>query len=75
MAWQNGRKITGLWANNQANNGWTWVDGLGWRQCDHRNNTTNLLILASHAKQGSRFVDFNEETQPDRTLITEMYVW
>jgi hypothetical protein len=41
MAWQNGKRITGLWANNQANNAWAWVDGLGWRECDWRNNTTN----------------------------------
>lgn len=75
MAWQNSKTISGLWANNQANNAWAWVDGLGWRQCDERNNTTNLLILAAHAKEGRRFVDFNEEVRPDRTVIMEMYVW
>jgi hypothetical protein len=75
MGWQYGKKITGLWADNEANNGWAWVDGLGWRECDWRNNTTNLLILAASAKGTNSFVDFNEQPQPDRTLIVEMYVW
>jgi hypothetical protein len=75
MAWQNSKKITALWANNEANNAWAWIDGLGWRECDWRNNTTNLLILAAHAKATNSFVDLNEEAQPDQTLIVEMYVW
>jgi hypothetical protein len=75
MGWQNSKKFTGLWANNEPNNAWAWVDGLGWRECDWRNNTTNLLILAAHAKENDRFVDFNEEVMADRSVITEMYVW
>ena len=75
MAWQRGKKITALWAINEDNNVWAWVDSLGWRKCDRRSNTTNLCILASNAKQTSAFVDFNEENIDNRTTITEMYVW
>jgi hypothetical protein len=75
MAWQRGKKITALWSINEPDNAWAWVDGLGWRKCDRRTNTTSLLILAATAKGGSTFVDFNEETVDGRATITEIYVW
>jgi len=75
VAWQNGKKITALWAINEDNNAWASVAGLGWRKCDRRSNTTNLLILAAHAKGAGSFVDFNEEDVSGRTSIVEMYVW
>jgi hypothetical protein len=55
------RRLRYYGANNEANNAWVWVNGIGWRQCDWRNTTTNLLILAAHAKENERFLDFNEE--------------
>lgn len=75
MAWQRGKKITALWAINQDNNVWAWVDSLGWRKCDHRSNTTNLCVLVASAKQTNAFVDFNEDTVDNNTTITEIYVW
>lgn len=75
MAWQNSKKITGLWAINEPNNAWAWVDGIGWRKCDDKDNTTNILILCAHAKAIGGFVDFNEETRDNRTRIVEIYAW
>jgi hypothetical protein len=75
MAWQRGKKITALWAINEDNNVWAWVDSLGWRKCDRRSNTINLAILVANAKQTNAFVDFNEENVDNRTTITEIYVW
>jgi len=75
MAWRRGQKITALWAINEDNNVWGWVDSLGWRKCDRRSNTTNLCILAANAKQTNAFVDFNEENVDNRPTITEIYVW
>jgi hypothetical protein len=75
MAWQRGKKVTALWSINEPDNAWAWVDGLGWRKCDHRANTTSLLILAAAAKGGGAFVDFNEETVYGKISITEIYVW
>ena len=65
------RRLRHYGANNEANNAWAWVNGIRWHQCDWRNNTTNLLILAAYAKENGRFLDFNE----DGTLIIKMYVW
>jgi hypothetical protein len=75
MAWQRGKRITALWSINQDNNAWAWVDGLGWRKCDPRSNTTSLLILAATAKGGGTLVDFNEDTVDGNLSIVEMYVW
>ena len=75
MGWQHGKRITGLWAINEDNNAWAWVDTLGWRKCDRRSNTTNLLILAAHAKNAGSSVDFNEQTVDGRNSIVELYVW
>ena len=75
MAWQNSKKITGLWAINENNNAWAWVDGIGWRKCDDKDNTTNILILCAHATSVGGFVDFNEENRDARTRIVEIYAW
>jgi hypothetical protein len=75
MAWQRGKRITALWAINENDNAWAWVDGLGWRKCDRRSNTTDLLILGATAKAGGTLVDFNEEMVDGSMSIIEMYVW
>jgi hypothetical protein len=75
MAWQRGKRITALWAINETDNAWVWVDGLGWRKCDRRSNTTSILILGATGKAGGTLVDFNEEMVDGRMSITEMYVW
>ena len=75
MAWQRGKRITALWAINQSNNVWAWVDGLGWRKVDFRNNTTHLALLAATAKGGQTFVDFDEQIVNGNSTIVEIYVW
>jgi hypothetical protein len=75
MAWQRSKRITALWAINESDNAWAWVENLGWRKCDRRANTTNLLILAATAKGGASLVDFNEELVDGRMSIVELYVW
>jgi hypothetical protein len=75
MAWQRGKRISALWANNQNDNVWAWVDGLGWRKCDRRSNTVHLAILAATARGRASFVDFNEEVVDGQLSIVEIYVW
>jgi len=75
VAWQRGKKITALWAINEPNNAWAWVDGLGWRKCEDNTNTTNLLTLCAHAKSTGSFVDFDEQTHDNATRIAQIYVW
>ncbi len=77
MAWQNNRRITGLWANQQNVNAWVWVDGLGWRKLINPDDdvTVGLLVMAAHAKGFNRPVNFDEVGSGGNIEIREMYVW
>jgi hypothetical protein len=66
-----GRTIGGLWAINQTNNVWVWVDGLGWRKLD-TTNTRDLLILAARAKLDRTTVDLAEDVRSGVTFITQI---
>jgi hypothetical protein len=77
VAWQNNRKITGLYASNQNVNAWVWVVGLGWRKLTNPDDdvTSALLTMATHAKADDRFVNFNEVGVGGTIEIQELYVW
>ena len=75
--WQNNKRITGLWTNNQAVNAWVWVDGLGWRKLTNPDDdvTSALLTACAQAKADNRPVNFNEVGSGGNIEITEIYVW
>jgi hypothetical protein len=65
------RTIGGLWANNQADNVWVWINGLSWRKLDSP-NTTSLLIVAARAKASGTVIDFVEEERGGRRYIKQI---
>jgi hypothetical protein len=74
MAWQNNKKIDGLWAYGPENrNAWVHVQSLGWRKLwsSHDSQLAAMMTMAAHAKAENRNVNFNEEDNK----IKEMYVW
>ncbi len=74
MAWQNNKKIIGLWAYGPQNrNGCVYVQGLGWRKLwpDHDSQYCAMMTMAAHAKADNRPVNFYEEGNK----IKQMYVW
>jgi hypothetical protein len=68
------RRVLALWAINEADNIWIWVDGLGWRKLDPP-NATELLIEAARAKADGSLVDLVDAKRGDTHYITEIYVW
>src|SRR5205823_2135268 len=46
MPYACGRTISALWAINETDNVWAWVDGLGWRKLD-TTNVRDLLLVAA----------------------------
>lgn len=77
MAWQYGKKITGLWTNYQNVNAWVWVSGLGWRKLTNPDDdvTNAMLIIATGAKSSGWSVDFREVGTGGNIEIHEMYAW
>lgn len=75
MAWQNNKKFTALWSINENRNAWVYVEGIGWKKLANNSDTAivALNILASHAKQTSSVVNYNEDDA--NKMINEMYVW
>lgn len=73
MAWQNNKKIVGLWAHGPSNR-WAWVNvqNLGWRLLwnDHDSQVVSMMALAISAKAKDRYVNFFEENNK----IKEIYV-
>ena len=75
--WQYGKKITGVWTNNQNVNAWVWVSGLGWRKLTNPDDdvTNAMLTIGVEAKSSSWSVDFNEVGAGGNIEIREMYAW
>jgi hypothetical protein len=69
------RRIQALWCNEQESNAWVWLSGAGWRKLDDRNRDacTNLLEIASLAKNRNAEVMVREELRGDTWFITEIY--
>ena len=60
--WQNGRRVTGLWANGQPYNAWAYLSGLGWRRISGESDSVffgalTQLIAAKAAAQRIRFYE------------------
>jgi hypothetical protein len=73
-AWQNNKRITGLWSINQNRNSWVAVDGVGWKKLVNNSDSAivALTMLSSHAREKGSTVNYREESDG---MIYEMYVW
>jgi len=73
-AWQNNKKLTALWLNQQNRNSWIGVDGIGWKKLANTNDSSSvaLTMLAAHAREKDAVVNYREESD---NMIYEIYVW
>jgi hypothetical protein len=73
-AWQNNKRITGLWSINQNRNSWVGVSGVGWKKLANNSDTAivALTMLSAHAREKNSPVNYREEKDG---MIREMYVW
>jgi len=74
MAWQNNKKITGLWGKNQNKNSWVHIAGVGWKRLANNSDSAivALTMLGAHARENDSVVNYREEADG---MIHEMYVW
>ena len=73
-AWQNNKRIVGLYSTNNNRNSWIFVDGIGWRKFADSLDVANvaLSMLDAHAREKSSPVNLREESD---NKIYEIYVW
>lgn len=73
-AWQNSKKINGLWSTNQNRNSWVGVEGVGWKKLANNSDSAivALTTLAAHAFQKGYIVNYRDESDG---MIHEIYVW
>ena len=52
-AWNNGKRVSALWAMNQNRNSWVYVTGVGWKKLANNSDSAivALTLLGAHAKQ------------------------
>lgn len=73
-AWQNNKRITGLWSINQNRNSWVGISGVGWKKLANNSDTAivALTMLSAHAREKNSPVNYRTEKDG---MIHEMYVW
>lgn len=73
-AWQNDKRITGLWTINETRNSWVYVTGIGWKKLSNNidSATVALTMLGGSARQTNTPVNYRDEADG---MIHEMYVW
>lgn len=73
-AWQNNKKITGLWSINQNRNSWLHVEGVGWKKLANNSDSAvvALTMLGAHAREKGTNVNYREESDG---MIREIYAW
>lgn len=72
--WLNGRKVLGLWGNDQDRNAWAYIDGgIGWRRIAFDNDTILACLLTdlSSAKLTKSPVNIYQEGG----IIKQVYVF
>lgn len=74
MAWQNNKRITGLWSISENRNSWVHIDGVGWKKLANNSDSAivALTMLGAHAREKASVVNYREESDG---MIREMYVW
>jgi len=71
MAWQNNKKIDLLFVvGDQNKNCWVHIAGVGWRFIwnQHDTQSETMMIMAAHAKNENRPVQYFEEGNKIKTL-------
>ncbi|MDM7995191.1 MAG: hypothetical protein QUT30_05825 [Acidobacteriota bacterium] len=73
-AWQQNKRINGLWGINQNRNSWMGVTGIGWKKLANNSDSAivALTMLAAHAREKNSTVNYREESDG---MIYEMYVY
>ena len=73
-AWQNNKRINGLWSINQNRNSYASISGIGWKKLVNNSDSAivALTMLSAHAREKNSPVNYREESDG---MIYEMYVW
>lgn len=73
-AWQNNKRVTGLWSINQNRNSWVHIDGVGWKKLINNSDSAivALTMLGAHAHEKGSVVNYCDESDG---MIYDMYVW
>lgn len=73
-AWQNDKKIVGLWTNSSPRNAYMHVDQIGWRKFADNSDSAIVAfnIIAAHAKVLGKPVKYYEEAD---NKVSSLYVW
>jgi hypothetical protein len=73
-AWQNNKRINGLWSINQNRNSHVSISGIGWKKLVNNSDSAivALTMLSAHAREKDSPVNYREEGDG---MIYEMYVW
>ena len=73
-AWQNDKRITGLWTINETRNSWVYVTGIGWKKLSNTvdSATVALTMVSGSARQTNTPVNYRDEADG---MIHEIYVW
>jgi hypothetical protein len=73
-AWQNNKKVIGMWTNCVDRNTYMYVEGLGWRKFLETSDSAMMAfnIIAAHAKTTNKAVSFYEG---DDGKVTTLYVF
>ncbi|MFG6464807.1 hypothetical protein ACG04Q_24760 [Roseateles sp. DXS20W] len=73
-AWNNGKRVSALWAMNQNRNSWVYVTGVGWKKLANNSDSAivALTLLGAHAKQTQTNYNYRDEADG---MIHETYVW
>jgi len=73
-AWQNNKRISGLWSINQNRNSWVFVDGIGWKKLANNSDSAIIALsaLSAHARERGSVVNYRDESDG---MIREVYVW
>ena len=73
-AWQNNKKVVGMWTNCVDRNTYMYVEGLGWRKFLETSDSAMMAfnIIAAHAKTTNKAVSFYEG---DDGKVTTLYVF
>ena len=76
--WQEGKRIVGVWTNNQEQDAWVYVDGgLGWRKISIESGTQWLgmldVCMAAYVKNSP--VNFDEIGVGGDIYIAQIYSW
>jgi len=73
-AWQNNKRIVGLFSTAHNRNSWVYIDGIGWKKLVDNSDSAimALTMLGAHAREKASPVNYREESD---NKLYEMYVF